>query len=287
MRKKFFSLSLILIFLLNGCALSENSSPTSDPVSAVMQSSEPEAHYSEESSKTSTPSEPASTQSVPTDTTSKLEDISSSSAQTVVSDIDKPTPASSNDTSDNVKEPSSSAQADVSPQSPVTSEEPASSNTWTPTVYATAADDMEIAKTIVKYINEYRVSKGASPVIQLPGLSEYAKYRSEQLVTNFAHDTNDVRAAATALKYGEYIDPTLYGLDGEPYYRPCAREAIGQAGKIGTIDEVAQHIANIFFKISSHWSYLGSSEYNYIGIGITYAANRWYCDISVSIENNG
>ncbi len=288
MRMKFFILSLLLIMLLNGCITSEIASSSSDSASAVLQSSEPESHHSGASSETNTSSESANVNSELKNTSSKSENAPSSSAQTVISEPDDPSPTNSSSASKNTESPASSTPpADISSQSPVESEEPSSGSIWTPTVYATENDHAEIAKAVVKYINEYRASQGASPATQLPGLSEYAKYRSKQLVTNFAHDTNDVRAAATALKYGEYVDPSVHGLDGEPYYRPCAREAIGQFGKIGTIDEVAQHIANMFFNSSGHWSYVGSSEYSYIGIGITYTANRWYCDIAVSNENNG
>lgn len=158
---------------------------------------------------------------------------------------------------------------------------------WTPTVYATAKDTAEISALIVKYINEYRVEQSCASAAQLPGLTIYAEYRSTQLVSNFAHDTQDERAAATALQYGEYIDPSLYGLSGEPYYTACAREAIGMTGKIGTADEVAKHIAAMFRNSVEHWAYVGDDDYIYIGVGVTYEGCRWYCDVAMSKVNHG
>lgn len=101
---------------------------------------------------------------------------------------------------------------------------------------ATAADVKAIAKRAVEYINIYRAEQGVPAATLLPGLTEYAEYRSRQLISNFAHDTLDERAVATALQYGEYIDPPLYGMTGEPYYTVNAREAILKAGYIGSID---------------------------------------------------
>lgn len=159
--------------------------------------------------------------------------------------------------------------------------------TTPPKVYATKNDAEEIAVLVVKYINEYRSTQGAGALTQLPGITEFAEYRSRQLVSNFAHDTNDIRAAATALQYGEYFDPSVAGLDEEPYYRSSTMEAIAQTNKVGTVDEVAQHVATMAYNSPNHWSYVGGSGYYYVGVGLTYEANRWYCAITVSGVNNG
>lgn len=150
---------------------------------------------------------------------------------------------------------------------------------------ATAADVKAIAKKTVEYINIYRAEQGVPATTVLPGLTEYAEYRSRQLISNFAHDTLDERAAATALQYGEYIDPPLYGMTGEPYYTVNAREAILKVGYIGSIDSVAERIALLTRNSVSHWNYVGNEKYCYIAIGITYESGLWYCDIAVSIGN--
>ena len=133
----------------------------------------------------------------------------------------------------------------------------------------------------LEYINGFRTS----PAVKLPGLTSYAEYRSRQLIGNFAHDTNDERAAATALQYGEYVDPSVYGGSGEPYYRANANEAIAKAGYVGTVDEVAYRLAILVKNSAEHWCYIGSAEYGYIAVGVTYESGMWYCDIAVAAEN--
>ena len=150
---------------------------------------------------------------------------------------------------------------------------------------ATAEDTEKIAEKLVEYINAYRAEQGVSAAVVLPGLTKYAEYRSRQLVSNFAHDTADERAAATALEYGKYIDPMVYGATGSPYYTANAREAIVKAGYSGSIDNVAKNIAQLTRNSSGHWEYVGGAKYSYIAIGITYDSGYWYCDIAMTREN--
>lgn len=146
---------------------------------------------------------------------------------------------------------------------------------------ATADDCAAIADAIIRHINSNR----SAPASKLPGLTKYAEYRSRQLVSNFSHDTFDERAAATALQYGRYIDPPLYGMTGEPYYEADAREAIAMAGYVGTVDYVAKKITELVKGSPSHWAYVGSSEYRYIAVGVTYESGMWYCDIAMATED--
>ncbi len=148
-------------------------------------------------------------------------------------------------------------------------------------VNATSADSKEIAEKILGYINSYR----AVPATRLEGLTRYAEYRSRQLIKRFAHNTEDERAAATALEYGEYVDPSLYGMNGEPYYTSCSREAIAKAGYVGTVDEIAKRIADLIKNSAKHWAYVGADEYSYIAVGVTYESGMWYCDVAVASEN--
>ncbi len=97
----------------------------------------------------------------------------------------------------------------------------------------------------------------------------------------------DERAAATALSYGMYVDPSVYGMDGEPYYTACAGEAIAKAGYAGTVDYVAGSLARLIRNSPDHWSYIGSGEYRYIGVGITYESGMWYCDVALTKDNYG
>lgn len=148
-------------------------------------------------------------------------------------------------------------------------------------VNASAQDSKEIAEKILEYINSYRTIKA----MKLEGLTEYAEYRSRQLIKRFAHNTEDERAAATALEYGEYVDPSLYGMNGEPYYTSCSREAIAKAGYAGTADEIAKRFADLIKNSAKHWAYVGADEYSYIAVGVTYESGMWYCDVAVAKEN--
>lgn len=147
--------------------------------------------------------------------------------------------------------------------------------------YAGKDDCKAVADKLIEYINYYR----STPATKLSGLTVYAEYRSRQLVSNFAHDTDDERAAATALRYGEYVDTALYGMDGDPYYDSNAREAIAKAGYVGSVDYVAEQLALLVKKSSGHWAYVGSSDYPYIAVGITYEAGMWHCDIAMARTN--
>ena len=60
-------------------------------------------------------------------------------------------------------------------------------------------DEKAVADKVLAYINQFRQEGGVPAATKLPGLTEYAEYRSRQLVTNFAHDTRAEREAATAL----------------------------------------------------------------------------------------
>ena len=171
------------------------------------------------------------------------------------------------------------------PQTEPTQKEPESTEPpaeTVPTEPRAGKNDTEaVAQRVLEYINQYR----SSPATRLSGLTEYAQYRSRQLVSNFAHSTADQRAAATALQYGEYVDPSVFGGSGQPYYRANAREAIAKAGYVGTIDEVAMKLATLVKNSPNHWNYIGDSQYCYIAVGVTYESGMWYCAITVASEN--
>lgn len=230
-----------------------------------------------------------------TETTTEKEEVETSEQETTtevaqettkLTEQEKPKPTepqTEQQTSINSVETQTPKQEEPTTQEPVTEDvttnEP---TTEQPTVERADADDCEaIADKVIEYINSYR----DTPATKLPGLTVYAQYRSRQLVSNFAHDTFDERAAATALQYGTYIDPSIYGIEGEPYYAAGAREAIAAGGYVGDIDYVAQQIVLLVKGSQGHWCYVGSSEYPYIAVGITYENGMWYCDIAMAMEN--
>ena len=143
-----------------------------------------------------------------------------------------------------------------------------------------------VAQKVAECINQFRAEQGEVTVTVIPGLTEYCKYRCTQLKTNFAHDTTDQRAAAEALQYGEYVDWSLYGIEGEEnYYTANVREAIGKGNWGGTADEIAYSIANGFRNSKGHWSYVGSSKYTYMAVGVMYDGYYWYVCVCMDSEN--
>ena len=143
-----------------------------------------------------------------------------------------------------------------------------------------------VAKKVAEYINQFRTEQGDVTATVIPGLTEYCKYRCTQLKTNFAHDTADQRAAAEALQYGEYVDWSLYGIEGEEnYYTANVREAIGKGNWGGMADEIAYSIANGFRNSKGHWSYVGSSKYTYMAVGVMYDGYYWYVCVCMDSEN--
>ena len=143
-----------------------------------------------------------------------------------------------------------------------------------------------VAQKVAEYINQFRTEQGNITATVIPGLTEYCKYRCTQLKTNFAHDTTDQRAAAEALQYGEYVDWSLYGIEGEEnYYTAKVREAIGKGNWGGTADEIAYSIANGFRNSKGHWSYIGNSKYTYMAVGVMYDGYYWYVCVCMESEN--
>ena len=120
----------------------------------------------------------------------------------------------------------------------------------------------------------------------LPGLIEVARYRANELTTNFSHTSP--RDACGVLKYGEFVDMTLYGLAAEDsYYQGFNREAIGMGDWFGTAESMSDRIADGFHHSKGHWSYVGSSKYPYIAVGITKSNGKWYVYICMSEKNYG
>lgn len=158
---------------------------------------------------------------------------------------------------------------------------------------ADSNDETWIENRVIELFNEYR----NTPLKSLSGLSEYDKLRSVQLVTNFAHDIEDMRKASDKLKYGKLIitEESYYDFEKEEvvytgetikYYQVDAMEAIGRGGILmRTPEQIALEIASGFRNSAGHWSYLGSDEYKYIGCGVTVKDGNWYCCVSVAETN--
>lgn len=151
----------------------------------------------------------------------------------------------------------------------------------------TYASKREVAASAARYINQYR----GSACTVLPGMSDVAQYRAGQLTYNFSHSTADKRAALAHFQYGRFVDATEFGDDpSNSYWEADSAEAIC-AGFYGTDTEaMGKRIADLIRNSSGHWSYIGSSEYSYIGVGVEYREGTqygWYACVMVGSVNYG
>lgn len=147
-------------------------------------------------------------------------------------------------------------------------------------------DPADIERLVIEKVNAYRIVQGDTAATMLPGLTEVARYRANELTTNFSHTSP--RDACGVLKHGEFVDMTLYGLTAEDsYYQGFNREAIGMGDWFGTAESMSDRIADGFHHSKGHWSYVGSSKYPYIAVGVTKANGKWYVCILMSEENYG
>ena len=149
----------------------------------------------------------------------------------------------------------------------------------------------QVAQYAAQYINQYRAAAGVGPCQVLPGMTLVAEYRADQLTRNYAHDTADKREALAHYAYGRWIDATIVGLDPkDSYYESDAAEAICAGFEGKTAEEMGKYIADMCRNSPSHWSYVGSSKFSYIGIGVDYRAGTaygWYGCVMVGRTNYG
>ena len=284
MKKIFLVLTAAALILSAGCR-SSNTETVMSQVSSEHGSSVPSVQEYESSTDT------GPTEKTP-HSTGKADETSSHGGNTVSEDetqdgVEKTksesasVPQKDNISRNTPKDPVSSTESDGK-ESSVSSYNEADSN-----------DETWIENRVIELFNEYR----NTPLKSLSGLSEYDKLRSVQLVTNFAHDTDDERKAATELKYGKYnkYEESKYDFETGKviytgrileYYEVPAMEAIGRGGILmRTPEQIALEIASGFRNSAGHWSYLGSDEYKYIGCGVTVKDGNWYCCVSVAETN--
>ena len=146
-------------------------------------------------------------------------------------------------------------------------------------------DPADIERLVVEKVNAYRIAQGDTAATMLPGLTEVARYRANELTTNFEH--RGEQHVSTELKYGQYVDLAPYGMPDDSYYKGYSREAIGKGDWFGTAESISNRIADGFYHSKKHWAYVGSSKNPYIAVGVTKANGKWYVCILMSDENYG
>ena len=226
-------------------------------------------------------SEPTDESSLPADSESKSNESTAEKEQ-----AEGNAPADSDSKAD-TKKPAESNQQTKTPSKQTETPKPAEEKPQTPAPAekpeAPAAN--EVARKTAEKINALRQAQGSLAATILPGLGKVATYRSEQLITNFSHESSP--DACTVLKYGEYVDMSDCGMPEASYYRGYNAEAAAKGNWTGTADEIADKIANGFKNSAGHWRYVGSAEYTYMAVGITYKGGTWYCCVCVSSQNYG
>lgn len=149
----------------------------------------------------------------------------------------------------------------------------------------------EVAMAAAKYLNRYREQSGVQSCTALPGMTLVAEYRADQLTWNFSHSTADKREALAYYKYGRYVDATLAGLEeSDSYYEADSAEAICAGFHGPDAEAMGKHIADQIRNSSSHWRYIGSAEYSYIGVGVEYREGSeygWYACVMVGMVDYG
>lgn len=240
-----------------------------------------------ETTKTQEPSESVTeqTETKPAETkpqTTEKPESESKPAETVPKETEqKPTETKPAETKPSQTEPTTPPKTEETKVTEPTETEPAVTMPTRPTA-------SEIEPLVAKYLNDHRATVGASSMTVLSGLTEVARFRAEQLITNFSHQSDP--DACTVLQYGEFIDMTELGLDASHnYYQGYDAEACAKGNWSGSAEDIARMIADGFRNSSGHWRYLGSSEYTYMAVGLTYDSHtaKWYCCVCVSSKNYG
>lgn len=149
----------------------------------------------------------------------------------------------------------------------------------------------QVERYAAQYLNQYRAEAGVQTCQVLPGMTKVAQMRASQLTYNFAHSTADKRAALAYYQYGRWIDASLFGgTPEESYYEADSAEAICAGFRGVEAEAMGKRIADMIRNSSSHWRYIGSSEYSYIAVGVEYRAGTaygWYGCVMVGKVNYG
>ena len=323
--RKLIILTIILGLVLTGCFASDPNSCSGSPsdpnqvtqITTVPGQTDPDVgaddtrpsgELQESDVKTTDPSDPVATDpadggsDVPLGPTVPEDDDETQPSRPQSSeDSTKPTDPPQNPTESTIPEADPTVPSDptdptesTQPTEPTVPEEPeeTESQPSEPEVDKTSyAFKQEVARYAAQYINQYRQEKGVPTCTVLPGMTLVAEYRADQLTYNYGHDSADIREALAYYQYGRYVDGTLLGWDpSESYYEADTAEAICAGFEGKTAEEMGKYIADLVVNSSSHWSYVGSSRYSYIAVGVEYRAGStygWYGCIMVGTTNYG
>lgn len=147
----------------------------------------------------------------------------------------------------------------------------------------------EVGRFFTKTEDRYILDLEMEDYFDYEGFGEYIsdKFYGKFVDGGFIYNDSDTSLLDILLKYGEYVDMSDCGMPEASYYRGYNAEAAAKGNWTGTADEIAEKIANVFKNSAGHWRYVGSAEYTYMAVGITYKGGTWYCCVCVSSQNYG
>jgi len=318
MKKLIVILLATLILILSGCRTidpglesqmdpTQNTSvsqtdPDNEQDGTVFQEEGPEFSTSEPVSQTDPAGKPSLEPSASTEPQeTKPAEAKPSAGKTDTEDPTKPTEGKKpEETKPSQPKPTESATETTTPPEtvppatePPATEPPATEAPTEPETTEPAQPEItyefkrQVASYAVQYINAYR----GSPCTVLSGMSQVAQYRASQLTWNYGHSTSDKRAALAYYEYGRYIDATEFGDDASnSYWEADSAEAICAGFYCTDPEAMGKRIADLIRNSSGHWSYISSSEYSYIGVGVEYREGSeygWYACVMVGSVNYG
>lgn len=294
MMKRIIAILMAVVLCITLIACSKQSSTQTEDLSSETTSSEQVYVTSSKTDNsddtTTTHSEKTTESSIPSLEKETTQKTQSTEEKTVESEVKPPistkntTESTTSTKTDTVK--TTKKDEETKQEAPVTEATEPVKETEQIKIATPSADEVE--KKVIEYINQYRTAQGQSQVVVLTGLNGVAKYRAKQLVSSYEHV--HPRTTCGELKYGMYVDLTAYGLpESDNYYEGFDKEALCKGDWYGTADQIAQTIATGFKNSSVHWSYVGQSKYQYMGVGIYYdeVTEMWYGCICMSKENYG
>jgi len=267
-----------------GCGGNTAPPPTESPPTTVSKTIITETPVETTPPKTAV--EPTEKEKEPTPIESKAQVTEPTTTTTEPTTTTKPKEETKPTATEKQTEPSAAENTKPKEETPQKAEEPPKEEEIYVGIQWPEVDPADIERLVIEKVNAYRIAQGDTAATMLPGLTEVARYRANELTTNFSHTSS--RDACNELKYGEFVDMTLYGLTAEDsYYQGYNREAIGMGDWFGTAESISDRIADGFHHSKGHWSYVGSSKYPYIAVGVAKANEKWYVCICMSEKNYG
>lgn len=278
MKKIFLIITLAALVLISGCKAT-NIETESDEFSSQISSSVSASQITEFETESNTAQESSSELSAPSALSS--ETVSEVNSKPAAQSRETKTESSAAEIKPSVGKSNNLSQPSVWNEKD-NSDSTLSDGSGNAIKNATAADTRKVADKVIFYLNKARAGIGGGELSKLSGLTRYAEYRSGQLISNYAHDPDDWNKAAEATGYGKYIDLSESVGASQGYYDIGAREAIAMAGIVGSSDRIAETLAQIIIDSPRHWSYVGSNEMKYIGVGVSCNSDMWYAAIMVT-----